>query len=379
MIGISLIRRAVLTVLLLSLAAAVAADPTPKGQVVTLDAAAIERWANSGTPFPLTLGKTTMNVVLAHAPVFPEEGVTFVQFGKGGKESVTILQGNFTYAGEILGEDPARTEVRLAIADGVLEGYVLTSKDWWFIEPLVRFDPKAASDQYLVYLSRQSGVSVQLGDEDLIDEVFDYPVKDDRIPLAMVADLEYFRQSGNSFQRVMQRHAALINAVNGIYEMQFGREFRVPMVGLDLGVDLVATHVTDLMYQFKLYMTPQRLERMHSMIGHLTTGKDLDFDAVGLGVQRGFRSLSKQSTSDDFANTILAARYIGRNFEAIAAEAEIHQVCIGGLCDVFERTLDGEVLDEDTVARFSDGRLGANHNNVSRVCIIMFERGFPCR
>lgn len=52
----------------------------------------------------------------------------------------------------------------------------------------------------------------------------------------MVADLEYFNQSGGSFMRVMQRHAAFVNCVNGIYEMQFGREFRVPRIALDRGV-----------------------------------------------------------------------------------------------------------------------------------------------
>ncbi len=370
------------TLVLVCLAASVAADSyhpnIPNAQVVTLDGAAIERWANSGTPFALTFGKTRLNVVLTPAPVFPKEGVTFIQFGKDGSEKVTVVPGNFTYKGEILGEDPRTTEVRLTIADGVVEGYVLTKADWWFIEPLARFDPKAASDQYLVYVSRETSVSVNLGDADVNDEVFDYPIKDDKIPLAMVADLEFFRQSGSSFQRVIQRHATLINAVNGIYDMQFGREFRIPMVALDLG-DLVATHVIDLMGQFKLYMTPQRLERMHSLIGHLTTGKDLDFNSVGLGVQRGDRSISKQSTEFAFPNTIFAARYIGRNFEAIAAEAEVRKVCIGGQCAVFERTLDGEVFDEHTVARFSDGREGPNFNNVRRVCIILFQRGFECR
>ncbi|HJQ37103.1 MAG TPA: hypothetical protein VKB93_08190 [Thermoanaerobaculia bacterium] len=383
MIG-NLSHRITLILVVVCLAASVAADPyhpnIPKSQVVTLDAAAMERWANSGTPFALTFGKTTMDVVLHPAPVFPKEGVTFIQFAKDGSAKTTVVQGNFTYAGEILGEDPATTEVRLTIAGGVVEGYVLTKADWWFIEPLVRFEPKAASDQYLVYVSHETSVSVKLGDAaDSMDEVFDWPIVDDKIPLATVADMEYFRQSDSNFQRVMLRHGTLINEVNGIYNMQFGREFRVPMVGLGSAEELEATHIIDLMGQFKAFMTPQRLQQMQSMIAHLTTGKDLDFDALGLGVQRGFHSLSKQSTTFDFRNTIVAARYIGRNFEATAAHAEVHQVCIGGQCDVFERTLDGEVFDEHVVARFSDGRLGADFNNVTRVCIIMHERGFPCR
>ena len=362
------------------LAASVAADSYHpnilKSQVVTLDATAIERWANSKTPFDLTFGKTTFTVVLEPAPVFPEEGVTFVEFGKDGKAKETVVQGNFTYAGEILGEDPATTEVRLSIANGTLEGYVLTSDDWWIIEPLVRYDPKAASDQYLVYVSRESNLSVDLGQDGVNDEVFDWPIKDGKIPLGMVADLEYFRQSGSSLQRVMQRHGALINAVNGIYDMQLGREFRVTRIALDLGVDLVGTHILDLMYQFKLYMTPQRFAQMHCLIAHLTTGKDLDFDSPGQGVRRGFRSISKQTTTLDFRNTILAARFIGANFEAVEEEAEEHVVA--GL--IWRRTLEHKIFDAlTTVPRFSNGQLGQNFNNVQRMCIVLAERGFPCQ
>ncbi|HEX7829488.1 MAG TPA: hypothetical protein VF787_07515, partial [Thermoanaerobaculia bacterium] len=124
MTGISLIRRAALTALLLCLAASVAADSYHpnilKSKVVTLDAQAIERWANSGMAFPLTLGDTTLSVVVAPAPVFPAEGVTIVVVGKGGKESESVVAGNFTYAGEILGDDPATTEVRLTIAGGIV-------------------------------------------------------------------------------------------------------------------------------------------------------------------------------------------------------------------------------------------------------------------
>jgi hypothetical protein len=351
-----------------------------KSQVVTLDAAVIERWANSGTPFPLTLGKQTMNVVLGPAPVFPAEGLRFLEIGKNGSEKETVLQGNFTYAGEIVGEDPATTEVRLTIADGQVEGYVLSSTGWWFIEPLVRFDPKAASDRYLVYAAHDTDFAVDLGNDNVNSEVFDYPVKDDKIPLVMVADREYLTQSGGSFAKVMQRQAALINGVNGIYRMQFGREFRVPWAVLDQGNNLVATGALDLLYQLKAFMTPQRLVQLHCHVAHLTTGKNLDFGKLGLGERRGFRSLSKQSTTLAFRNEVIAARETSRNFGSVNEEAEEH--CIPGIspCLVFRRTLDSDIFDETlTVARFSDGRLGPDHNNVQRMCIILAERGFPCQ
>jgi len=116
-----------------------------KSQVVSLDVAAIERSAQSGAPISLALGEAQFSVVLTPAPVFPAEGVTVVEVFKDDSTKETVYHGNFTYAGEILGDDPKTTEVRLTIAGGVLEGYVLSSKDWWFVEPLTRFDPKAAS------------------------------------------------------------------------------------------------------------------------------------------------------------------------------------------------------------------------------------------
>ncbi|HYI08032.1 MAG TPA: hypothetical protein VEK57_03075 [Thermoanaerobaculia bacterium] len=108
-----------------SLAASVAADPYHpnilKSRVVTLDAAAIERNANSGTPFDLTFGDTTLMVVLAPAPLFPKEGVTFVEIAKG-RQCDGDRPPRQLHLGEVLGDDPATTEVRLTIAGGVLEG-----------------------------------------------------------------------------------------------------------------------------------------------------------------------------------------------------------------------------------------------------------------
>lgn len=362
------------------LAASAAADSYHpdilKWEVVTLDAGTIERWANSGTPFELTLGeKMTMNVVLEPAPVFPEEGVTIVQVAKDGSKE-TVLHGNFTYAGEILGEDPATTEVRLTIAGGVLEGYVLSSTDWWFIEPLVRFDPKAASDQYLVYASRDTGVTGDFGQDDLNEEVADWTLKNDTIPLAMVVDREYLIQSDVSLPQVRQRHATLVNGVNGIYKMQFGREFRVPTIVIDLGEQLVATHALDLLNQLKGFVTLQKLAELRCHIAHLTTGKDLDFDALGISERRGFRSLSQQSKTLEFRNEILAAREIGGNFGSVPEEAEEHVLL--GL--IIMRTLDHRTFDSrTTIPRFSDGRQGPDRNNVERICIFLAERGWPCR
>jgi hypothetical protein len=384
MTGISLIRRTAIIVLLLCLAASLAANPYHpnilKSQVVTLDATAIERWANSGTPFALTFGNTTLSVVLTPAPVFPEEGVTIVEVAKDDSTKETVVHGNFTYAGEILGEDPATTEVRLTIAEGVLEGYVLSSADWWFIEPLVRFDPKAGSDQYLVYTARETGFAVEFpGDTENGDVLFDHPfVKDGKFPLCTVADFEYIEQSG-SFARVLARHAALINDVNGIYKMQFGRELRVPRVLADTtDTRLTSSDPARLLEQLGPFANLGRLFQDGCFVAHLTTGKDLNGDALERARLQGFRSLSQQSRTLAFRNTILAAHAIAHNFNSVHEEAEEYLIESSNL--VWRKTLDAEKFDSiATIGRFSDGRLGPAFNNVERICAHLAGRGFPCQ
>jgi hypothetical protein len=373
-----LIRRAVWTLLVICLASSAGANSYPPNieasQVVTLDVAAIERSAQSGTPFELVFGDTRLNVVLTPAPVFPEEGLTIVEILKDGSTRETVVPGNFTYAGEVLGGDPAETEVRFTIADGVLEGYV-SAKDWWFFEPLARYDPKAASNQYLVYTPRETTFAAEHADGDTSSpgEAVDSPfINDGRIPMCMVADLQFLSQSGGSFQRVMQRQATVINGVNGIYKRQFGRVFRVPLVLLDSGGTLTSTDPATLLEQLKVFAGRKRLAKFGCGMAHLTTGKNINGEVMGRAELPGHRSFSQQSTTLDLQNTLVAAHEIAHNFNSTHADAVQLCIPVPPTCLVYYQTLCAATINQTTVDHFSAA-------NVQKMCLEMGQRGFVCQ
>ncbi len=220
-------RRVVVLFLALVFASSLAADcfhkHIEKCSVVTLDGNAIEVHANRGTPFELVLGETSLNVVLAPAPVWPKEGLPVLEITKDGLVPWQTVPGNVTYAGEVVGEDPATSEARFTIARGVLEGYVRSSTGWWFLEPLSRFDPKAGSGTYLVYATRDVNLAIDYG-EDFVesDKVYE---RNGRIGMVMIADGAYASQSDPFLW--WERQAALLNKVNGIYQEETGRSFKL--------------------------------------------------------------------------------------------------------------------------------------------------------
>jgi hypothetical protein len=78
-----IVRRAGWTSLALCFAMPVAADAChphiEKSQVVSLDVAAIERNADSGTPIELKFGATQWSIVLQPAPVWGKEGLSVLE------------------------------------------------------------------------------------------------------------------------------------------------------------------------------------------------------------------------------------------------------------------------------------------------------------
>lgn len=353
-----------------------------KSRVVTLDARSIEAYANSGKPFDLDLGDAQVNVTLAPSPIFPEAGVTILEVAEDGSEKERVMRvPNFTYAGEVTGEDPETSEVRLSIPGGVVEGYVRTSSDWWFIEPLARFSPKAGADQYLVYEARDVSIAVEWQEPvSGTDEVAEDPtIKEDRIPIVTVADIDYWQQSGSELA-VLLRHGTLFHNVNGIYRAQFGREFRIPHFAFDRGARFLSNDADALLNLLRDWWTLQKLRERGAILAHLTTGKDLCDNVNGNADQPGRHSLSRQSTSAPLAvrNIILAAHEIGHNFNADHDEAK--QDLIEGTNLVWRQTLDAREYSPYvvTVPRFSDGP-DPEHDNKARMCPWMALFGFPCR
>ena len=378
-------RRAVWTLLVFCLSLSAIADSyhphIVKSQVVTLDTAAIERNANSSTPFELAFGEITLTVVLSPAPVWPKDGLPVLEVGEDGAITKRTVQGNITYAGEVVGEDPAECEARLTIAGGIVEGYVLSSAGWWFIEPLSRFAPKAASNEYLVYTTRDLDFVLDYGDDGLNEEIYEPwggdPAPDGRIPVVMVADHPYATYSGSSPYEA--RHATLINMINGIYNGQSGRTFRIVVSIADFGnTFLTPTNANALLTRLKLFVDfagggatdPNGpgllgLMNLNAYFAHLTTARDLDGNTAGVANQNGRFALSQQAliplgsgnsgVALGFQNLMLAAHEIGHNFNALHKYAECICVDDGWFgCDDYQRTLMWPEFHSDNQPRFSD-------------------------
>lgn len=366
----------------LCLSASLAADSyhpdITQSQVVTLDARTIEEYANSSKPFDLILGETQVTVVLAPAPLWPKEGMTIFEVGADGEVKQRLYQGNITYAGDVVGEDPATTEVRFTIARGMLQGYVLTSAGWWFLEPLSRFDPKAGANQYLVYAAHQTEFSVDYGDDGVKGDQLDWdPVfTETRIPLLWVFDLEYADQNGAGFEFV-ERWAALLNAVNGIFFDQFGRVFMAPRGVGDLGGRILTSEdpVALLSQVVGIVESAGGLEDLEADIAHLTTGKHLIGGGLGVSWRPGRYAASQQSATLDFRNLIVTAHQIGHNYNAGHEQAD--RWC-DPPCAEYKQTICWKYFDRNTLRRFSNGTYRPDHNNADLMCTEMANRGFPC-
>jgi hypothetical protein len=393
---ISLFRRAAWTFLAICLAGSAAADSHHpdilKSQVITLDANAIERNAQSSTPFDLVLGDTHFTLVLSPAPLFPKGGLTIWEVGKGGVTKRTVAS-EITYAGDVVGEDPKGTEARFAISHGVLDGYVLSGKGWYFIEPLSRFDAKACRDEYLVYATRDLDFALPYGDDGVnADTVKDFTPSDDgRIPVTMVADSIYISLSGESFT-FDERQAALLNKVNGIYHDQTGRDFRMQaVVGDNAGLFLTSTNALTLLNSLPPFLHIfGGLGVLQSEVAHLTTAKNLDGNTIGLAFIGGRHGLSQQAVVFaggggggggtaarlSFQNMMVAAHELGHNFNAEHNEADKWCVTSFIVCLDYERTIMWPTFYDDNNARFSDGTRDPNHNNQRRIRENMTSRGF---
>lgn len=382
---INIIRRVVLAVLVLSLAASVAADShhpsLSESLVISLDVSAIERNATSSTPFELVLGDTRFNLVLAPAPLSPKEGLTVMEVQRDGKITERVVPANVTYAGDVVGEDAKMSEARFTIVRGVLDGYVLSKSGWWFIEPYSRFNEKAGADQYLVYdAAHHFTGAVDWGEDDVkTDTVFDPTLRDTQIPLLMVADLEYMLENdGPTGIEWFEAQLALINNVNGIVFDQLGVDFRVRRaLGDGGGLFITSTDAYSLLFQLDDFVEQAGglEDRFESHLAHLTTAKNLDGLARTLGWQPGFYGLSKQRNDDidvgpvflAFENMVAAAHVLGHNFDGAHWEADPRDIMWPVL----------ELIDNP---RFSDGSVDPNRNNKKRICTNMTSRGvsFVC-
>ena len=393
---VDIARRLAAAVMVLALAAPVLADSIhpdlKQSKVITLDVAAIERNAQSGEPFELVLGDKALSVVLMPDPIWPEEGLTILELQKDGSTTKSVVQGNITYSGEVVGEDPTLGDARFTIVNGVLVGSVRTAAGSWFLEPLARFDPKADKSQHVVYAAHDAGIDIDFGGDAVRSNVvYDpnppvrCPPKDDRIAVAMASDREYI-----AIPHVLnfwQRQTVLLHEINWVFQLQFSKQFRLSLVMSDSNNHfLQSTNAGTLLGELDdlvdpwLHFNPS--QQLCSDLVHLTTGKELGGDTYGKANQPGKTSLTQQTRGNDeflyLQNYIVVAHEIGHNFDAIHQEAV--QWCEPIPEDPFhcrwKQTLDWEAFNAvRNVPYVSDGTYGECKNNEQRMKAYMAESG----
>jgi len=390
-------RRLAVALVVFTLAATVLADSIhpdlKQSKVITLDVASIERKAQSGEPFELALGEKPVSVSLVPDPIWPEQGLTILEIQKDGSTTKSVVKGNITYTGQVAGESSKAAGARFTIVDGVLVGSVRTGAEAWFIEPLARFDPKADKSQYVVYEAHEAGIDIDFGGDAVrADTVNDpnpprkCPAPDDRIAVAMVSDREYI-----AIPHVLnfwQRQTVLLHQINSVYELQFGKQFRLGTVMADSNNSFLrSTNAGALLGELDDLVEPwlnlNPAQELCSDLVHLTTGKDLAGNTYGKANQPGATSLTQQTRGNDeflyLQNYIVMAHEIGHNLDAIHPEAV--QYCEPIPEDPFhcrwKQTLDWEAFDAvRNVPHFSDGTYGECKNNEQRMKANMATRGF---
>ena len=359
---------------------------------VRLDTGAIASSAGAGIPFELQLGRE--RVVIAVTPANPwEAGVRAVAID-GDRPSDVEVGETVQFAGQVEGSEAS--EVRLTITPEHVSGYVLKGRDWWFIEPLRKFDATATPADHLVYRTKDLHFRREFGQDAL-------PVKERGeggvdpphrvnpiVGIALVADREYEAQANVTSLAWHQQQASLINQVNGIFRARVGSEFRVRWFILDRRTtSLNTTNAEDLLDQIE---NPIQLvignirdlavrQSSGVEVAHLTTGKNLDGNTLGIAWRPGVYGLSQNQLfwlggggglfgggpNLAYQNMMVATHELGHNFNGIHEQADKWCVAHFLWCWDYERSIMWPTFYDDNQSVFSDGSRDSGHNNRQRI------------
>jgi hypothetical protein len=316
----------------------------------------------------LPLRGQATEVELRPTPVF-ERGTEAVVLELDGSESRSPVTDIVTYAGSVPGRE--RGEARLTLTGRTLTGYVRLDDDWLFIDPMRRFRRGADRDEFVVYGKRDLAFVRPAGmdfDTAGFIEVEDGPVHSvgPEIGIALWADPEYEAWAGILGMQWTEAQAALFNNLNGVYQRELDREFRIRRAFLDRTDELSSDDASTLLDQFgrrardvvgDLRQVAVR-ERTGIEIAHLTTARNLDGDTIGIAWVPGVWSLTQHRGYTwifdmSYENMLVAAHELGHNFDGVHGEADEFCVTEFIICLDYERTIMWPTIYSDTRDEFS--------------------------
>lgn len=360
-------------------------------QTVRLDAASIARAAASGEPFRLPLGRTFAIVEVSRASI-SDGGIRAVAIDS--EEHEELIDPDIHFLGTVSGDQ--ESDVRLTITSDQVSGYILKADGWWFVEPKRKFDARAEQDEHIIYRTKDLHFKLEYGKDELpVKERGEGGVEPPHrvnpiVGIAMLADRQYENQANVTGLSWWQQQAGLINQVNGIFRRRLDCEFRVRIFILDRRTtSLNTSDAEDLLDQVE---NPIRLVvgdlrqlsvRQSSAIevAHLTSGKNLDGNTLGVAWRPGVYSLSQQQLfwigggggllgggpNLAYQNMMVATHELGHNFNGVHEQAD--EWCVAHFigCWDYERSIMWRTYYDDNQPLFSDGSRSASRNNRRRI------------
>ncbi|MCG8459702.1 MAG: M12 family metallo-peptidase, partial [Holophagales bacterium] len=264
-------------------------------QTFDLDLPALEREVRTIGRVTLLLGGQTFELDLEPVDLLAP-GFRAVEIVEGGRE-VELPAPTGAYRGTLAGHPGS--DVRLVITPGFLQGYVKTEDDWFFLDPVLKFDRGAPSHQIVLFrehdvraggesrcgsgaLHGALGALTRVGDAGAVGRDVSANLLTTAFEAGLAAEADFEYQQIYGFWTGVQI-LGIVNQVNGFMKAEVGVEL---LLGYARGWNTPndpysSTDPDTLLFQLVAEWNGNPPVSGHDLV-HLFTGKNLDGSTIGI-------------------------------------------------------------------------------------------------
>ena len=262
-------------------------------QAFDLELSAIERQVRTRGQLTLQLGGQTFHLELAPVDLLAPD-FRAVRVTADGRE-IEDVKPTGTYRGSLT--DHSGSEVRLVVLPNFLRGYIRTEDEWFFLDPMIKFDRGVPTNQIVMYRDsdvRPGGHSL-CGSSALQNSYERFDITEDEIfghetanlvttafqaDLATEADFEFQQIFGSltNFQI-----AGIINDVSGIMKPELGVALQIRFMRTwNTSSDpYTSSDPLTLLNEFRNEWNSNPPTSSHDL-AHLFTGRNLNGSVIGI-------------------------------------------------------------------------------------------------